>query len=378
MRLSYPITVAMGIWFICSARSQGGVYNLLEPAERAGFAGASPSPLSLPQYRDLLSSLMSLNQPASPIYKRYQQQVTQLEARQRAGNLSPDEQASLGAYLIRLHKFDQAVDVLASALARSPRNFLLLANLASAFQLQGRLDRALSYLQQALDYWPVEWPGFSVEELAWFKAAERYHLRLLKLRYRETLAGPSSRTRPAPTLDDLFGGDKDKVRFVGPSGRYEAGKMDPQEKLKLSPHALAVAQQLSLWFPDDNRLYWLVGEVYNADGQVDAALKIMEDCLWARRFDAPELRQHRLILQEEKPKTGALELEPVPSATSQLETAGSKTASREPNMPGAERTGWLPGKGKLIAVGSGAGTLVLLLAYLQLREARRHRRTQSK
>src|SRR5262249_18734295 len=137
------------------------------------------------------------------------------------------------------------------------------------------------------------------------------------------------------------------------------------EQGKLPAEALAVAQQLSLWFPDDARLYWLVGELYNAQGNVEAALKIFEECLWSRRFDTPELRRHRLVLQEAKPKNENEGFEPV---ARDVVPAGPKDNSVE-----TQRERWLPETWKIVTVTGAAGALVLLFAYLQMREIRRKR-----
>ena len=61
----------------------------------------------------------------------------------------------------------------------------------------GRLDRALAYLQQVKDLWPPAWQGFTKEQLDRLRTAEKYHLQLVKLRYRELAAAPAARASPA-------------------------------------------------------------------------------------------------------------------------------------------------------------------------------------
>src|SRR5205823_3935266 len=91
----------------------------------------------------------------------------------------------------------------------------------------------------------------------WFKQAERYQLTLLRLRMREGFGRRAGgRPVPATDVDALFG-----VRFIGPSGEYEAGKIADAERSKLPADAVAIVQQLLLWFPDDTRLLWLLGEL---------------------------------------------------------------------------------------------------------------------
>jgi hypothetical protein len=142
------------------------------------------------------------------------------------------------------------------------------------------------------------------------------------------------------------------VRFVGEEGRYEAGKLARAERAKLPPDALAIVQQLVIWFPDDTRLYWLLGEIYNANGDIEAAARIFDECVGnVRRFSAPDLRAHRLVVQEAKPKAESIV----------LDTAASRSST------------WLPDGRQLMAVGGVAGLAVIVLVYFQVREMRRRR-----
>src|SRR5207248_10232059 len=154
----------------------------------------------------------------------YLQKAQELRSKLRAGTIATDERVALSEYLIRLRQFEQAIEVLMPAAAQERTNFMVFANLASAHQLAGLLDRAIGYLQQAKDVWPSEWPGLTKEQLRWFQLAEKYHLKLLRLRYREMVRQGQSR-KPAEGLDNLFGDDRDPVRFVGESGNYEPGKI---------------------------------------------------------------------------------------------------------------------------------------------------------
>ena len=43
--------------------------------------------------------------------------------------------------------------------------------------------------------------------------------------------------------------------------------------------AVAIVQQLLLWFPTDVRLYWLLAELYAAEGDIDAANTIFDECV---------------------------------------------------------------------------------------------------
>jgi hypothetical protein len=157
------------------------------------------------------------------------------------------------------------------------------------------------------------------------------------------------------------------VHFVGESGQYEAGKLAAAEHARLPAEALAVVQQLVLWLPEDTRLYWLLGELYNADGDIGAAAKIFDDCIGnVRRFSAADLRAHRLVVQEAKPKDASALLNP--------SVVGSDVAAENAPASGSPPS-WLPDRTQLLAVGGIAALVIVLLGYFQIREMRRRRRS---
>ncbi len=178
----------------------------------------------------------------------------------------------------------------------------------------------------------------------------------VRLRLRESLSSGAGRAKGSDQVDDLFGGDRGPVRFVGDSGEYEPGRLAAKEQQKLPPEALAIVQQLVLWLPDDTRLYWQLGELYNAEADVEAAGKIFEECVGARRYDAAELREHRKLVQEARPKAAPIILE-----------------SEETKTPEPPR-GLFADSRQLLIVGGLAALVVLALAYFQIREMRRRRR----
>ena len=135
------------------------------------------------------------------------------------------------------------------------------------------------------------------------------------------------------------------VRFIGESGKYEADKLATTEQKKLPPNALAIVQQLLLWLPDDPRLYWLLGELLNAEGKGKEALDVLSRCADARNFRPEALMEHRRILKKAYP---------------------------DPLPPPAD-TSWLPDTRKLLMVGGAACFVIVLLGYFQFREFRRRR-----
>jgi tetratricopeptide (TPR) repeat protein len=225
------------------------------------------------------------------------QQVADLEAKKRAGSLSPEERINLGACLIRLGRLDPAIGVLEEALRVVPADadcrFLILANLASAYQERADLlPRAIATQTMALKAWPRLWAGWGSEEWNWYRRAETYALKLMQLRQNEW-RNAAGRPVTYQTVDALFPG----VRFVGPGGHYEAGTIDFDMWNQLPRDADALVRQLVLWQPSDDRLFWLYGELLNAAGDVEFAFQVLKELVDARRQGGRELYEHRRVLR---------------------------------------------------------------------------------
>jgi tetratricopeptide (TPR) repeat protein len=330
--------------------------------------------LGVTEFRDVMGDAKSigvapLGQPEGSLRKHYLTRRDELQAKARAGGLTTEEKVNLSEYLIRLRQFEEAVELLTPVAAQERQNFMVFANLATAHQGAGRLDRARSYLEQVKDYWPREWPGWSQQQLDWYRQAEKYHLLLVRLRDRELAMQRPGQPKAAEGLDPLFTDGKGPVRFVGESGQYEAGKLAAAEQAKLPKDARAVVQQLLLWVPggapgaEDTRLYWQLGELYNAAGDISAAAQVFDQCVWNQRFDASDLRSHRKVVQAALPESEPLVL--------QGATADVPTAAPAP----AEGPTWLPNTRTLVGVGSVAAVVVVALVYLQIREFRRRRKS---
>jgi hypothetical protein len=210
---------------------------------------------------------------ASPARLRYQEEAGRLEKRARKQKLTGDEVADLGALYVRLGEVARAVETLRGGQRAYPRHFQIVANLGTAWQLQGEFGQAAACLQQAVRLAPGK-----------LQKAEECQLKLVRLRQREG--------RNTVPLDDLFG-----VRYVGEGGKYEPGKLAAAERRKLPSHAVAVAQQLALWLPADGRLLWQLAELANAYGDVRTAAAMMDGCVTQFNLNDPDLRRHRQVLR---------------------------------------------------------------------------------
>jgi hypothetical protein len=211
--------------------------------------------------------------PTNPLRERYQEQAAKLTQAAAQRKRTADEAADLGALYVRLGEVTKALDVLRTAQREFPYHFRVAANLGTAWQVHGDLDRAAEALVQAVRLAPGK-----------VQRAEEYQLKLVRLRQRQT--------GNAQDLDDLFG-----VRFVGEGGTYQPGKLAAAEANKLPSDAAAITQQLALWLPADGRLLWQLAELANAHGDVRTAAAILDGCVTEFGMSAPELRRHRQLLR---------------------------------------------------------------------------------
>jgi len=316
-----------------------------------------PIPFSLfrPNVLEDLLQIGSPQLPESKMRKGFLAARDHLQAKSRREELTEEEKVNLSGYLVRLRQYQEAVDLLTPVATRDCRNFMIFANLATAEQQAGQLERAVNHLEQALDVWPQEWQNLNAEQLRWYQQAEKYHLILVRHRWTQT-----RRSAPAqPGLDPLFVKDGQPVRYVGDGGQYEAGKINAVQQAKLPPDAMAIVQQLLIWLPDDTLLYWQFGELLNASGDTASAARVLDDCVWRRRLDAPDLKQHRQIVTE--------------AAQSKSQESDLSSEPGEQASSSASAYSWLPDRNKLLVAGTIFALIVVILVYFQVREIRRRR-----
>jgi len=365
---------------------RAGVYNLDPP--QSGYpsdfvqATARNPSTALVYLGDLRSSKdPPANAPKTePTLLRaaYLRQVAELEAKQNAGGLSPEDRVNLGACLLRLGRIPQATAVLEEAErlvpADAPCRCFLLANLASAYQENDDLlQRAIDTQQQALKIWPTEWPKWKPGEGLWYRRAETYALKLMRLRQAEQRRA-AGRPSDFQTVDDLFPG----VRFVGPKGNYEAGRIDFVQWNELPFDAESIVLQLVFWRPFDDRLYWQYGELLNAGSRVDFAYRVLNELFAGRqRTQQREIQQHYRILRTAR-ESATESANPMTAdwglwlgRTGSVRDQSSPVADA-PGSPEQPSRGALP-DWRLISVSFATGMVVAVLAVLQWQQWRRRR-----
>jgi len=379
MRWIGMVAGALSLFAVAARPVRAGLYNTAEPT-------GVPS-RNFRKFQETLILLRQIGSPEvhSPLHKRYELMAT-LGTRGALATLTVEQRLDLSAYLIRLQKPRDAVNLLAPAQFQERDNFLVLANLATAEQLDGQPRRALDYLADALRLWPREWSdlsearrkwfgqiGWNEKDFRWYREVETHQLKLLRLRSKEP---PTQANELPQNVDGIFddAGTSGKLRFVGPSGQYEAGKLALEQQAKLPKNALEIVEQLLIWMPYDTRLYWLLGELFNAEGNVPAALAILEEA--AAKWDPRPVSQAGFKRDAALPKLfkehlAVLRAQPT-AELKVIENAPAPTPLPAPMEPQQISTR-PPVDWKSLAVGFAVGLVAAFLASWQLREIRRRR-----
>jgi hypothetical protein len=144
----------------------------------------------------------------------------------------------------------------------------------------------------------------------------------------------------------------------------------------LPKKAIEIVEQLLLWMPNDLRLAWLLGELYNAEGKVPEARALFHDvaakwnprtgkqAVFASDATLPALfKQHLAVLQEQAAPEPKVEESPA----LQLPLPATPTPADQ-----AAPVDW-----RSLGVGFGGGIVVAFLATWQVREIRRKRASKS-
>jgi hypothetical protein len=298
------------VLLLSAPAAQAGVYNLTEVYP---FVSVEDTRNTILRIRSAAVDTGKTPDPDS-FRGRLLRQKESLEAIRQAGNLSFVERINLSGCYLRLGLNQEAIRLL---LAGDQQHFLVQANLAAGYFLTGELEMAIRHQRQVLALWPTVWAGWTRVQLQHYREAERYLLRLFEMRAREArLALEGGKRESALTVDALFPG----LRFVGPDGKYAAGTLSQSMQDLLPPYGFQVVVQLNLWFPTDMRLYWLMGELLNATGQIEQAYAIFNELVDAglsgRFLDLPA---HRRELAQALPIARALS---DPQTVGQLLAAG--------------------------------------------------------
>jgi hypothetical protein len=232
--------------------------------------------------------------------------LAQVKERRGKRNPSPDDTAALAADLLRFGNTDEALNVLKPLYddrqRRGTRTYFVCSTLIHAHALRNEWDQALGYLPDLFDAsLPAKVPGWTDAQRGWFKKLDEDYLPHY-LMIRKAESEPSAKAnvdeeKPTPLFPLPVKGQADPVRFANDSGQYEPGSLAKAERDKLPADALAITQQFLFWFPGDTRLYWLLAELYAADGKIDEAEKLFNEIAGSRRYSNRKLvMEHRTAI----------------------------------------------------------------------------------
>lgn len=369
MKTSIRLLSCLGV-VLCAAATQAGLYNPSEPigAQLPQLRMTSPDnfPAAYEHFKDFaLEPLRTIGMQKvlqdNPLRLRYRL-VTESADAFKARGWSFQQQLSLSEYLIR--RGDEASRLLEN-LREGKHRFLALANLGTAAQLKGELQKASTYLEQAASAWPEDWQTLDAElrtffaemrwgkqEFDWYRKAEGYHRKLVQLRSQEKLPPDTE------NVDAIFG---DAFVF-DEKNPFTPGKLPSGKVGRLPADALPITQQLLVWLPNDQRLLWLLGEVYNARGEYKTAKSILDDLstfkVSFRPYRPQLLLEHREVLRKYTP--------PQPEVTT---TKDKKDDDKTKDASFDWRS---------LTVGFGAGIVFAFFGYWQIREIVRRRRPTAK
>jgi hypothetical protein len=361
---------------LAAVTARAGIYNTAETDEiklDASFA----------KFRATLKEVQSIGLAKVdfdvPIRKRYLLWET-LAGKSPPRDLTPEQEIDYSAVLVR-RKSPEAVPYLEQLTRRHPDNLLLQSHLAQAYwNTLGNQERAIDVLHRLLNKrnWPEQFADMQQEQkdvflkLGWsehptdfYRRAEGYLLKLMILRSKEP---PSSSFE---AVDAIFeGGDPPTpIRFVNDDGKFEPGKLASAERKKLPKDARDIVQQLLLWLPEDLRLYWLLGEIYNAEGKesgILAADSIFNELVVNFQQRAQDLRDRRTQLREYAREHDKMNID-----EKGMNNILAENENKNPPPPPAQI---LPMTPQSIAVTFASGFVVGLFALWQFQELRRRRR----
>jgi hypothetical protein len=299
--------------------------------------------------------------------------LARVKTRQQSRNLSADETAALAADMLRLGNTDvryfvnDALNLLTPRTRDRSPSYFVHTTLAEVQAARGEWADAVRYHEAAMIdcEMPAKVKGWTDAQRNWIANLDRsyvpHYLRLRK-------SDADARSRPAHDSEEptpLFPLPDGKtpvnpVRFVNDVGVYQPGSLAAAERAKLPPDAVAIVQQLLLWFPSDTRLYWLLAELYAAEGKLNEAERIMNECVSeARAYGGRKLlMDHRQAIRAAvatKPQAAATD-DLLPAAPGADPPPGTKTDPQE--LPISMRT-----IGIYFAVVVGLGVIAIARAF---------------
>jgi hypothetical protein len=294
-RSLFPLVIAVcGTCAVLTRPAAATLYQPDDPTAVPVSENGTPDPFPFPEFKRRLVTLVNEANPDLDTPERGRL-LDRINRRKAAKSLTPDETAALAADLLRAMRTrnkatksetnltDEAVNRLKPLYddreRKGTRTYLVTAALVHAHAAREEWDQAVGYYADLLDLDPpASVPKLTAAQWKWQLGLDRGAFKTYLLEHRKLAAQSADAARRAELAanEEVF--PLFPVRFVNDAGKYEPGKLAAAERAKLPADAVAVVQQLLLWFPTDTRLYWLLGELYAADGKLVEARQILNEC----------------------------------------------------------------------------------------------------
>jgi hypothetical protein len=281
--------------------------------------------------------------------------------RVKGKKLSAVETVSLTADLVRVGRMDEALNRVKPLVRQRNPSYFAFTTLAHVHAERGEWREAVAYQVAAMldAEMPAEVKGMTKPQRDWIAKLDRDYVRPY-YQLKESTVTP----RPDPADEDLYplfpvaerGKPHDPVRFVNDAGVYQPGALAAAERAKLPPDAIAIVQQLMLWYPTDTRLYWLLAELYAAEGQFGPARDIMDVSV----SEARQYGNRKILVDHRAAVRAAADAQPRKATEEPLLAA---PASAEPAAP--EPVEKQPISMRTIWIYFGVVGLIALLAFIR-------------
>ena len=263
-----------------------------------------------------------------------------------------EEKIAAAADLFRVDRVEEAMKLLEPLSRERVPDFRVLADLAHMHARLGEWDEASSRHQSALlDADFPEFTGVKAEQRRWLMDLEKkYYPRWLKEHRRRAIEKQNPETEEIFPLFD--------VSFLNDRGLYEPGKLSSAERAKLPKDAIAITQQLMLWAPWETSLYWLLAELYAAEGRFREAEIIFDQCAGGRQFSNRKVfMEHRNMVRE-----AARRMAPEKEVVPDLQTPETKPSEN-----------FFPSQTRMIVFGAVFFLIATAMVVLQVRVMRRRK-----
>jgi len=343
--------------FVVTCDSFAGVHTPDEPCPFEIDGAGLAKPLPFNQFANLLADRLAARVPVDPNLPdtadwaaagtdgwratpagRLTQRLCAAWPNRNA--LTGTQRTAYSALYIRLLRDGEALEYLQPELRSRTMDYWRVANLVHLHTERGEWDTAITRHENLADIDTVTaLPGHTPAQASWVQKINAVPYRVwLKGRQRDT-----NRRTPAEDLQPEL------------------------EIVRDYPDAIAVSQQLCLWSPADNRLLWLLGEVYLARRNIREAHAVLTLLREGRSFHGPRKfnTSRKLALDEfsllPAVSESELSLDPVDTPP-------------EPAAENDDRVWGLVDRPTLIIVGIGFALLTATLLTLQVRSAMRRKR----